>query len=354
MAFWKIANTNICGIAGAVPDNSVDNYDLDIFTAEESQTFVDTVGIKRRYAAPEHICASDLCLAAAEKLINELSWQKESIDILVFESVTRDFRTPPTSCILQEKLGLSENCFTLDLPMGCCGFMYGLTIVSNLIQKGTARRALLLVGDTATRMGSPKDKSRVPLFGDCGVAIALEFDEQAQPIKVDFHTDGKGHKALITPHSEFRQPVTPDSFEYKDFGCGIIRRPVDSLIDGMEVFSFAISKPVKSIQQFMETHNIHKDNDVNYFLIHQANKLIIDRIVKKLKLPKNRVPSNLEEYGNTGGASIPMLFITQIRDHAQTSPLSLLLSSFGLGLTWGTMWIETKPMVIPELIKLKI
>lgn len=354
MAFWKIDSVEIKGICGAVPDNIVSTDNIDLFSSEEARVFTDTVGIRQRYIAPEGVCASDLCYAAAEKLIADLGWSKTEIGILVFESVTRDYRTPPTSCILQERLGLSQKCFTLDIPMGCCGFMYGLIVTGNLLKSSTARKALLLVGDTASRMGSPKDKSRIPLFGDGGVAIALEFNENAQPIIATMNTDGKGYKALITPHSEFRHPVTTASFQFEDFGKGIIRRPVDSLIEGMEVFSFAISKPAKDMYEFMQTLSINKEKDIDYFLIHQANKLIVDRIVHKLNLLKDKVPYNLEEFGNMGGASIPFLFITSLREQAQTQNLSLLLSSFGLGLTWGTMLLKTTPMLIPELIRLKV
>lgn len=352
MAFGEIDGIQIKGICGAVPDNPVSNSDLELFSPEEAQVFANTVGIRQRFMAPEGICASDLCYTAAEKLMTELKWDKSEIGLLVFESVTRDYRTPPTSCILQQRLKLPQSCFTLDIPMGCCGFMYGLIVAGNLLQSSSFKKALLLIGDTATRMGSPKDKSRFPLFGDAGVAIALEYDANAKRIKAEMNTDGKGYKALITPHSEFRHPVTPASFGFEDFGKGIIRRPVDSLIDGMEVFSFAISKPVKDLQEFIQT--CCQDKEVDYFLIHQANKLILDRIVHKLKLPADKVPYNLEEFGNTGGASIPLLLVTRLREQAQNQNLSLLLSSFGLGLTWGTMLLETSPMLIPELIKLKV
>ena len=127
--------------------------------------------------------------------------------------------------------------------MGCCGCMYAITVAGNLLTTGNVKRALLLIGDTALRMGSMKDKSRVPLFGDCGTAVALEYDETANDIVVDFHTHGKGYEALMTPHGGFRHPATPESFEYEDFGNGIVRAPIHTLINGMNVFSFAISLP---------------------------------------------------------------------------------------------------------------
>ena len=234
--------------------------------------------------------------------------------------------------------------------MGCCGCMYAITVAGNLLTTGNVRRALLLIGDTALRMGSMKDKSRVPLFGDCGTAVALEYDETANDIVVDFHTYGKGYEALMTPHGGFRHPANPTSFEYEDFGNGIVRAPIHTLINGMNVFSFAISRPPKSIESFLADYNLDRNVDIDYFLIHQANKMIVDRIVKKLKFPQAKVPYNLEEFGNLGGASIPSLMVSRLRDELMTKECSLLMSSFGLGLTWGTMWMKSKPMYISCLL----
>ena len=154
----------------------------------------------------------------------------------------------------------------------------------------------------------------------------------------------------MTPHGGFRHPATPESFEYEDFGNGIVRAPIHTLINGMNVFSFAISRPPKSVDKFLTDYNINRDTDIDYFLIHQANKMIVDRIVKKLKLPRKKVPYNLEEFGNLGGASIPSLMVTRLREQLMSKEATLLMSSFGLGLSWGTMWMKTKPMIVSELI----
>lgn len=352
MARWNIKHVALRGVSLCVPDQVVKTEDFEFFTAEDAEVFNNTVGIKSRYLATDDVCASDLCQAAGEKLLNELGWDKESVDVLLFESVTGDYKTPPTSCLLQDRMGLAQHCFTMDIPMGCCGCMYAMTIGANLLSAGSVKRALLLVGDTAVRMGSLKDKSRVPLFGDCGTALALEYDTAADEIKVDFQSMGKGGAALMTPHGGFRQPVTPESFIYEDFGNGIVRAPVHTLINGMDVFSFAISRPPQAVSAFMEDYGIDKDADIDYFLIHQANKMIVDRVVKKLKLDATKVPYNLEEYGNLGGASLPSLMVSRLKGQLTTNPQTLLLSSFGLGLTWGTMFLKTKPMIIPDIIRL--
>lgn len=344
MAYWIIKNVALRGVTGTVPNNPVKTTDFDFFTEKDAETFDNTVGIKNRYIAPNDICASDLCFDAAERLIAELGWEKNSIEILIFESVTGDYKTPPTSGILQDRLGLPSSTFVLDVPMGCCGCLYAINIAGNMLSAGTVKRALLLIGDTASRMGSPKDKSRVPLFGDAGMAMALEYDEAANDIHIEFNTLGSGYQALMTPHGGYRHPVDQKtSFEYEDFGNGIIRAPKDALINGMDVFSFAITKPPVSVKKMMEKLNLDKDKDVDFFLIHQANKLIVDRIVKKLKINPGKTPYDLQEFGNLGGASIPMLMTYNLANELQSRPLSLLCSSFGLGLTWGTMFMKTTP-----------
>ena len=349
MAYWEIKNVALRGVTGTVPNHPVKTADLPYFTKEEAGTFDSTVGIKNRYISPEDICASDLCYDAAERLIAGLGWEKESIDVLLFASVTGDYKTPPTSAILQDRLGLPSSTFVLDVPMGCCGCIYCINVAGNMLSAGTAKRALILVGDTAMRMGNPNDKSRGPLFGDSGTALAMEYDPTANDIIIDFNTMGSGYQALMTPHGGYRHPVTAESFIEEDFGNGIIRAPKDALIQGMDVFSFAITKPPISVKKMLDEQGLDKEQDVDYYLIHQANKLIVDRLVKKLKLPIEKVPYNLQEFGNLGGASIPMLMTYNLADEMQKRPLTLLCSSFGLGLTWGTMLLKTKPMNVIEV-----
>ena len=149
MANWTIKNVALRGVTGTVPSHSVKTSDFPFFTQKEADTFDATVGIKNRYIASDDTCSSDLCLDAAERLIDKLGWEKESIDILFFVSVTGDYKTPPTSPILQDRLGLPASTFVLDIPMGCCGCIYGINLAGNLLSSGSTKRALVLVGDTA-------------------------------------------------------------------------------------------------------------------------------------------------------------------------------------------------------------
>lgn len=353
MAQWQIRNVALRGVTGTVPDNPKTTMDLGLFTQEEADIFDNSVGIRKRYVATDAICASDLCCDAAERLITRLGWARESIDVLLFESVCPDYRTPPTSAILQDLLGLPSSTFVMDIPMGCCGCIYAFNVAGNLLQNGNVKRALVLVGDTATRMGSPRDKSRVPLFGDSGAALAFEYDTTADDIIVEFNTSGSGYEALMTPHGGFRHPATSESFDYHDYGKGVVRRLTDTMINGMDVFSFAISRPPFSIRNLMLQCGLNTDN-VDYFLIHQANKLIVERIVRMLSLPMEKVPCNFQEFGNLGGCSIPMLMTFNLSQELQSRPLTMVCSAFGLGLTWGTMVLKTTKVLVEPINYMEI
>ena len=133
MAYWNIKNVALRGVTGTVPNHPVKSADLPIFNQEEADTFDKTVGILSRYIAPDDVCASDLCQDAGERLLAALGWEKETIDVLLFVSVTGDYKTPPTSAILQDRMGLPNSTFVLDVPMGCCGCIYGITVAGNLL-----------------------------------------------------------------------------------------------------------------------------------------------------------------------------------------------------------------------------
>lgn len=350
MAEWNIKNFSLKGIAACVPKNEVKTCDLGIFTPEENIKFLENVGIESRRVAQKGVTASDLCFEAAEKLLGKLKWDHSDITALIFVSVTADYRSPMTSCILQDRLGLPQNCFTLDIPLACCGYLHGLTVLGNLMQSGTIKKGLLLAGDTCFQMSSPEDKSRLPIFGDAGTATAFEYDPLASEVISYSASDGSGYEAIINPHSGFRYPVTPESFIMEDFGNGIKRAPVHGKLDGMEVFAFAISKAPKIFKKLISEQDIDSEK-IDYFLLHQANRLINNMIGKKLKLNPQNMPHCIEEFGNTSCASIPLLMVTRIAEDLNTKDLNLILLAFGVGLTWGCVYIHTDNVICLPLIE---
>lgn len=347
----KIENIKISGLSLCLPKNVEENFGHPIFGKEQGGMFIKTTGVERRHIADENTCASDLCYAATEKLIAELNWNKEEIECLVFVSQTGDYKMPATACILQEKLGLSKSCLCFDINMGCSGYVYGLNVISSLMKCGNTKKGLLLCGETASRFCSDKDKTTYPLFGDSGTSTALEYSENTTPIYFDLNTDGKGANSIWIPDGGYRNPFNSESLKYYVKGEGIELNNTQMILEGMDVFSFSITQPPKAINSIIEDAGKSID-EVDYFILHQANKFMNEKIIKKVKIPSEKAPLCLQDIGNTSGSSIPTTMVYRIRDQLKTKHNKLVLCGFGVGLSWGSIYLETDNLVIPEIIEI--
>lgn len=354
MAHLSINKVSIKGVSACVPKTILYTHDIPLLSSEEADKFDEQVGIKRRRIADNSVCTSDLCYEAACKLLDELKWEKSDIDAIVFVSTTPDYRTPATSCILQDRLGLPTSRFALDISLGCSGYLHGLTTLSSIISSsgGTIKKALLLVGDTLYRTSSPYDKSRLPLFGDAGTATALEYDETASTIESLSRTDGSYHLVTITPDSGFRHPVSVESFDYKDYGGGVKRAAIHGNMNGLDVFPFAIKNGPLIVKEFCNVFNVDIDKGFDYYLFHQANLQIMKIVDKKLHLNESKVPFAIEDFGNTSSACIPLVMVSRLREELQNKPLSLMMSVVGVGFTWGCMRVITDKIIVPQLIEI--
>ncbi len=352
MAFFEIHNVAMRGISACVPKQNISNAEIYNRKWGGYENFIAATGIANHRKVKEGVCTSDLCLEAAEKLISCLSWDKQEIDALVFVTQTPDFyNVPATSCLLQNRLGLSERCYTLDISLGCSGWVYGMSVISALIQTGTIKKALLLAGDTPSKMVSEDDKSTFPLFGDAGTATALEYDTSAKPMRFAMYSDGAGYEAIMIRNGGYRNSVTPQSFTMNDDGDGKIRNALNVVMDGESVFVFGISKAPKSIKALTEHYGIDM-NSIDLFTFHQANLFMNEKIRKKLKLEEEKVPYSLHDYGNTSSASIPLTLVSQRRRKLQTEHVKHLACGFGVGLSWGVVNFETDNIVVPEIIEI--
>lgn len=349
MAFLETRNVAIKGIAACVPAH-VDKIES-IYKWDGKDNFISSTGIVSRRSSDDKTTSADLCKAAAEKLIKELGWEKEEIDALVFVSQTPDYILPATSCILQQELGLSKDCYTLDVSLGCSGWVYALSVITSLLQNGSIKKGLLLAGDTLTKMCSPEDKSTYSLFGDSGTATALEYENNSIGFRYLFNTDGAGYETIIIRDGGYRNPLNEESLSIIKQDENISRRRIDLELDGMDVFSFGITKAPKSVKQLCEHFNINKES-VDIFSFHQANKLMNEMIRKKLKIEENKVPYCMDDFGNTSCASIPLVLVSRERKKLQNKHLKHIACGFGVGLSWGSVYFETNNIVVPELIEI--
>lgn len=351
MAFIEVNNVAIKGISVCVPKEIEEEISSPVFaTRKEAENFIKTTGIERHRIAPKGVTASDMSMPAAEALLKELNWDKESVDCLIFVSQTPDYFLPATSCILQDRLGLSSECYSLDISLGCSGWVYGMSVISSLISGKRFKRGLLIFSDTVSRNNSTQDRTSWPLFGDAASVTAVEYSENCSNMYYHFGTDGSGYKAIYIPDGGYRSPFNESSFTYEEVEPGVFKNKTHGIMDGLAVFSFAMSKAPKSIKSLSEHFNLDYQS-IDYLLLHQGNLLMDDTIVKKLKIDKSKVPYSLKNYGNTSGASIPVTIVDQIRDHITSKHLKLIGCGFGVGLSWGSIYFETDKICCPPIIE---
>ena len=338
MSQLTINNVRIAGMSACVPSTVEDNRTLPIYKDEsEALKVIASTGIERHHKVSDGTTASDLSVKAAEALLDRMGWQPDEVDCFAYVCTSRDYIAPQTACVMQDRLKLRNDCCVFDLPFGCSGWVYGMSIVSSLMSHGTFKRALLVASETNTRNRNPRDTTVRPLFGDAATVTALEYDpEQARPMNFMFGVDGSGFEAVWAPYGGMRNPVTPDALEEKEVSPGVYRRGVDMVVNGMDVFGFAIKQPPRSIKELISTFSIDVET-VDLLLLHQANKFIDEKIRKSIKMPPEKTPYCLEEYGNVTSASIPLTMVSRCREQLSGNDKHCIACGFGVGLAWASM-----------------
>lgn len=337
MAFLEVDNVRITGIAACVPPKRLDNLESTLVEdRKELEKYIETTGVRYKYVAEDGICSSDLCFAAAEKLFFEMGVDKSEIGCLVMVTQTPDYIFPATACILQDRLALSTDCMSFDITMSCPGWIYGLSVVSSIISAGKIKKGLLLVGETSTKAKSPYDRVNL-LAGDAGTATLLEFSPDSSPLFFNMHTDGSNYRSLIIPDGGYRNQVSPESFKYYMCKDGILRNRTQANMEGEDILSFAMHAAPKCIKGMLDYFSINKEN-VDYFLVHQANRMINKLIQKRMRVEDERYPYNIEEFGNTSSTTIPLMIVNKLKDKIQGK--KIVACGFGTGLAWGSMYFE--------------
>jgi 3-oxoacyl-[acyl-carrier-protein] synthase-3 len=351
MALFKTLNVSVKGISACVPKEKLLTREYEYFNEAEKDLFIKSVGIEERRVAPREITTSDMCFVAAEKLINDLKWNKQEIDCLIFVSQSADYFLPATSIILQHRLGLSKHTMAFDVNLGCSGYIYGLQLLSNLISTSQIKKGLLLVGDKSSLSTHIEDKSTYPLFGDAGTATALEYDVNSAPVYFNLQSDGSGEDAIKILDGGARNEVRDDTFEIKEIEPGIKRSRRHLQLNGIDIFNFALKEVAPNVNDLLQFAGTEK-SAIDYFIFHQANKLINESVRKKLKvLEKEKVPYSINLFGNTSSASIPLTIVTEIKKEMQ-QPKKMLLSGFGVGYSWGSCIIDFDKIICCDLIEI--
>lgn len=339
-------------MAAAVPKRVIDNfkYDLDVFPEADVRKIVEKVGVFERRFADENTCSSDLCFAAANKLINDNGIDRSEIDLLVFLSQTPDFRMPATCFLLQERLGLQKNCLAFDITLGCSGFLTGLSIVYSFMEKKGLRKALFLDGETRSKVYSKRDRRAAFLFGDAGVAVLVERGKQFGRSTFSLNSDGSGADLISIPAGGYRKMSSTETVkEHIVDEYGNSRTEEQAFMKGADVFNFVIVEVPKDIKRILAVTGDDVQR-LDYYVFHQANRFINSYVAKKLKLDQEKIPWTIHKYGNTSSVSVPLTIVSELKDKLKGKK-KLLLSAFGVGMAWGTAIVPFVDCKICDIIE---
>jgi 3-oxoacyl-[acyl-carrier-protein] synthase-3 len=327
------SDISISAVAAAVPANKIRVRDLtNLFETAEIDRIIQKTGIEFLRRTNSETTAADLCYHAARALLASRGQSPIGIDGLIFVSAYPDYISPSTSNILQDRLGLKTTVPCFESVTGCSGYVQGILQAAMMISCGISSRVLLLVGDTTTKVLAPDDKTTIPLFGDAGSATIIEKCAGSS-ITVSLYADGAGALQIYTPNSAFRVSDEPKFLK----------------MNGLDVFAFAVKEVPASIFAFLSQCGM-KIQEIDIFILHQANQLILDFIFRKLEISPEKALGSLKNFGNTGAASIPLSLV--VDRHLDKQPRNkALLSGFGVGLSWGVVLADLSNTQIGPLVE---
>ena len=335
----------INAISFHLPEKTLSNEDIVLdyrdYGGEEaitSESIFAQCGVRNRHICPLEDTSKDLGNLAAEELFTEWKVDREQLDYLIFVSDALEYKGPTTACVMQHNLGLKNDIGAIDILHGCTGWIYGLSVAKALISSGQASKVLLVTADVPTKVIHPIDVELRAIFSDGGVATLISNLELNNGLNAElndfvFGTDGGGEKSLWVERSATRNPadiewLTP----YKDIptklGGGRLR------MSSPKIFLFALRKVPGLIKQILEKHQLEKE-DIDFFILHQANGTMLDFLRKRMKIPKEKFIISIENTGNTVSASIPLAMKGLIDKKVFKKGNTILAAGFGIGYSWG-------------------
>ncbi len=298
-------------------------------------------GVAVRHVSARDECASDLAVAAANKLFESGVCASEEIDFLVLVTQMPDYFMPTSACLVQNRLGLRTTCGAIDINLGCSGFIYGLAVAKSLVEAAVASTVLLITSDTYTKWINPKDRSTRTLFGDGAAATLVSGVESESDLIGPFvlGSDGRGVKDIVVPAGGFRRPVTPETSIPREDETGSWRSEENLFMNGGEVLAFTIRTVPPVIDELLRKSGLTLD-DVELVIPHQANKFMLERLRAKLKVPSEKYWIDMKESGNTVSATIPIAIESARNQGRLKSGDRALVAGFGVGYSWGAAMIR--------------
>lgn len=325
----------IAGVASCTPSEVVPNSAfVESFGEAGIREVAKLIGVEERRWVADGTSTADLAIVATKKLMQGLDWDPVTIDAIVFCSQTPNWRLPATACWMQSALGLDTRTVAFDVNLGCSGYPYALWLGSCFLQPNKMKRVILVVGDTISKIIDPNDRATALLFGDAATATALEYSPGAAAATFILGTDGKGWDNLVVAEGAFK-----DSSESLGGRLGN-KSPNRLFMDGGEIFNFTL-RSVPSLVAEMLQATASEVADYDAFLFHQANLFMLKHLAKKCGIPPDKFPLNIQQYGNTSSASIPLLMATRLKDRLKMLPsMRLMMCGFGVGYSWGAAAVK--------------
>ena len=344
---YKVGNfdhptAKLLDIAGYLPERILSNDDLArLYPDWPAEKIFSKTGIKERHIADASQTASDLAFAAAQKLFFQGVVDVGDIDFIILCTQAPDYVLPTTACLLQNRLGISRGAGAVDINLGCSGFVYGLSLAKGLIESGSAKCVLLLTADTYSKYINPLDKSVRTLFGDGATesVIGLNEADGASIGPFVFGSDGSGGKNLIVEAGGFRSPRSEDSAQEFTDSSGNIRSLDNLYMDGAEVLTFSLQEVPKAINALLKKMELSKE-EIDHFVLHQANKFMLEALRKKLGVPPEKLPILMEDCGNTVSSTIPLALIAMREGGKLKTGDKVVLAGFGVGYSWATCFLK--------------
>jgi 3-oxoacyl-[acyl-carrier-protein] synthase-3 len=347
MALIKTAGYSIRGIVACVPKTRFEIKDYPFENESEKKDFITRVGVQSKRIAPAGVTSSDLCINAAKTLIHELNWDPKQIELLVFVTQTPDYLIPFGAATIQYKLGIGNDCIAVNLHEGCSGWVSALSYIYGLMHTYKLKKALLLAGETSYIV-SESDKTVFPLIGDAGTATAICAEDNGETSFFNLENFGEDSDAISIRDGGGRHPVTPQSIEPENFGKGISRTRIHSSMNAQKILGLALLQVPKNLTQLLEYAHVKKE-EINYLILHQANRILCEGIRKRLGFEPQQTPYSMQQFGNTSSASIPLTIVSGLRDELMQSSNKILVSGFGVGLA-----IASAILPLPKLQTLSL
>jgi 3-oxoacyl-[acyl-carrier-protein] synthase-3 len=334
-------NAVVQSISYYLPEQVLSNADLNQEFPEWSvDKIAEKTGIKNRHITDENTLSSDLAVKSAERLFDEHGIDRASIDFLILCTQSPDYYLPTTSCIIQNRLNLSTSCGAFDFNLGCSGYIYGLSMAKGLIETRQAKNVLLITAETYSKFMHPKDKSNRTIFGDAAASTFITASgEDEQILKFVFGTDGLGANNLIVKRGSLREKNNQKLNEEFVDSYGNTRTEGSLFMNGQDIFAFTLKSVPKLIEETLQKNGLTKE-DVSLFILHQANRFMLDALRRRINIPEEKFFIFLEDCGNTVSSTIPIALYEARKQGKTKSGDLILLAGFGVGYSWGATIIK--------------